>query len=57
MIRCVLLALLIVREGGGYAGFNDHFRDLRVDHHETPIAKLREVLAAHAKVFPHSGTK
>ena len=50
-------ALLIVREGWGYAGLNDRFRDLRVDHHETPIAKLREVLTAHAKVFPHPGTK
>lgn len=46
-------ALLIVREGWGYAGLNDRFRDLRVDHHKTPIAKLREVLAAHARVFPH----
>lgn len=48
-------ALLIVREGWGYAGFNDRFRDVRVDHHETPILELKKALAAHARVFPHPG--
>ena len=46
-------ALLIVREGWGYARLNDRFRDVRVDNHETPIAELKKALAAHAKVFPH----
>ena len=46
-------ALLIVREGWGYGGLNDRFRDLRVDHHETPIVELQKVLAAHSAVFPH----
>ncbi len=46
-------ALLIVREGWGYAGLNDRFRDVRVDNHETPIVELKRALEAHAKVFPH----
>lgn len=46
-------ALLVVREGWGYAGFNDRFRDLRVDDHETPIVELQRLLAMHARVFPH----
>lgn len=36
-------ALLVVREGGGYGGFNDRWCDLRVDDHATPIAELRRV--------------
>jgi len=45
-------ALLIVREGWGYAGFNDRYRDLRVDDHAKPIEELKRVLALHRKVFP-----
>jgi len=44
-------ALLIVRDGWGYAGQNDRLRDLRVDDHETPIAELRRVYEAHCRVF------
>jgi uncharacterized Ntn-hydrolase superfamily protein len=33
-------ALLIVKEKGGYAGFNDRFVDLRVDEHPDPIKEL-----------------
>jgi len=36
-------ALLVVKEGGGYAGFNDRYCDLRVDDHVTPIAELRRI--------------
>jgi uncharacterized Ntn-hydrolase superfamily protein len=36
-------AILIVREGGGYGGFNDVYCDLRVDDHEAPIAELRRI--------------
>lgn len=36
-------AILIVREGGGYGGFNDVYCDLRVDDHEDPIAELRRI--------------
>ena len=37
-------ALLVVREGGGYAGYNDRYIDLRVDDHPTPIRELRRLL-------------
>jgi uncharacterized Ntn-hydrolase superfamily protein len=37
-------AILIVRKDGGYGGFNDHYCDLRVDDHETPIAELRRLV-------------
>jgi uncharacterized Ntn-hydrolase superfamily protein len=37
-------ALLVVREGGGYGGFNDRFIDLRVDDHPQPIVELGRIL-------------
>ena len=37
-------ALLVVREGGGYAGGNDRWVDLRVDHHDDPIGELGRLL-------------
>jgi uncharacterized Ntn-hydrolase superfamily protein len=37
-------ALLVVREGGGYSGFNDRYIDLRVDDHERPIEELNRLL-------------
>jgi uncharacterized Ntn-hydrolase superfamily protein len=40
-------ALLVVREGGGYAGRNDRFVDLRVDDHPEPIEELRRLLDLH----------
>jgi uncharacterized Ntn-hydrolase superfamily protein len=36
-------AMLIVREGGGYGGYNDRYCDLRVDDHKNPIAELRRI--------------
>jgi len=36
-------AIVIVREGGGYGGFNDRYCDLRVDDHEDPIGELRRL--------------
>jgi len=36
-------AILVVKEGGGYAGFNDRYCDLRVDDHVAPIAELRRI--------------
>lgn len=45
-------ALLIVREGWGYGGLNDRFRDLRVDEHSEPIAELRRVYEKHRALFP-----
>ncbi len=40
-------ALLVVREKGGYAGFNDRYIDLRVDDHPTPIDELKRLLDLH----------
>jgi uncharacterized Ntn-hydrolase superfamily protein len=40
-------ALLVVREGGGYGGFNDRFIDLRVDDHPDPINELQRLLQLH----------
>jgi len=36
-------AILIVREKGGYGGYNDTYCDLRVDDHADPIAELRRI--------------
>jgi uncharacterized Ntn-hydrolase superfamily protein len=40
-------ALLVVRAGGGYSGFNDRFIDLRVDDHPQPIDELYRILQLH----------
>ena len=40
-------ALLVVRDKGGYAGFNDRFIDLRVDEHPRPIDELARILEMH----------
>jgi uncharacterized Ntn-hydrolase superfamily protein len=44
-------ALLIVHEGWGYGGFNDRYRDLRVDDHEKPIDELKRIYDLHRKIF------
>ncbi len=44
-------ALTVVRVGGGYAGFNDRYIDLRVDDHPTPIDELRHLLSIHNLYF------
>jgi uncharacterized Ntn-hydrolase superfamily protein len=51
-------ALLVVREKGGYAGFNDRYIDLRVDDHPRPIDRLREILHLHHLYFqrPDAGS-
>ena len=36
-------ALVVVREGGGYGGFNDRYVDLRVDDNVAPIRELRRL--------------
>src|SRR3989442_1595278 len=33
-------ALLVVRQGGGYGGFNDRWIDIRIDDHPAPIEEL-----------------
>jgi uncharacterized Ntn-hydrolase superfamily protein len=36
-------AILVVREGGGYGGYDDRYCDLRVDDHPEPIRELRRL--------------
>jgi len=36
-------AILVVRDKGGYEGFNDRYVDLRVDEHATPIEELKRI--------------
>jgi uncharacterized Ntn-hydrolase superfamily protein len=45
-------ALLVVREGWGYGGFNDRYRDLRVDDHPDPIVELKRIHDLHRRIFP-----
>lgn len=44
-------ALYIARPGGGYAGFNDRYVDLRVDDHPDPIEELARILELHKLYF------
>jgi uncharacterized Ntn-hydrolase superfamily protein len=44
-------ALLVVREKGGYGGFNDRYIDLRVDDHAQPIDELARLLALYRLYF------
>jgi uncharacterized Ntn-hydrolase superfamily protein len=40
-------ALVVVKPGGGYGGFNDRYVDLRVDDHAAPIDELARLLELH----------
>jgi uncharacterized Ntn-hydrolase superfamily protein len=44
-------ALLVVREGAGYGGYNDRWIDLRVDDHAAPIEELTRLLEMHHLYF------
>ncbi|MDF1657272.1 MAG: DUF1028 domain-containing protein [Verrucomicrobiales bacterium] len=44
-------ALLVAREGWGYGGLNDQFRDIRVDEHQRPIVELERVYWKHRALF------
>ena len=44
-------ALYIAKPGGGYAGFNDRYVDLRVDDHPEPIEELARLLELHKLYF------
>jgi uncharacterized Ntn-hydrolase superfamily protein len=48
-------ALLVVRESGGYGGFNDRMIDLRIDEHPQPITELARLLEYYELLFlkPH----
>lgn len=44
-------AVLVVREGGGYGGFNDRYMDLRVDDDPDPVVKLKDLVELHHLYF------
>jgi uncharacterized Ntn-hydrolase superfamily protein len=44
-------ALIVLKPGGGYGGFNDRYVDLRVDDHATPIDELARLLELHKLYF------
>jgi uncharacterized Ntn-hydrolase superfamily protein len=44
-------AITVVRDGGGYGGFNDRYLDLRVDDHADPVAELFHLRAMHRLYF------
>jgi len=44
-------ALVIEKPGGGYAGFNDRYVDLRVDDHPAPVQELARLLELHKLYF------
>jgi uncharacterized Ntn-hydrolase superfamily protein len=44
-------AVLVVKNGGGYGGFNDRYVDLRVDDHPDPIKELIRLHRLHQLYF------
>ena len=50
-------ALYIAREGWGYMGLNDRYRDIRVDDHKEPIRELRRIYQLHRRPFPNLQAK
>ncbi|HEY6074719.1 MAG TPA: DUF1028 domain-containing protein, partial [Anaerolineales bacterium] len=44
-------AILVVKPGAGYGGFNDRWLDYRVDDHEDPVTRLGELLEIHELYF------
>lgn len=44
-------ALVVVKEKGGYGGFNDRYIDLRVDDHARPIDELERLLGLYKLYF------
>jgi uncharacterized Ntn-hydrolase superfamily protein len=44
-------ALLVVKDKGGYGGFNDRYVDLRVDDHPEPIQELERLLKLYKLYF------
>jgi uncharacterized Ntn-hydrolase superfamily protein len=45
-------ALLVVKEGAGYGGFDDVAVDLRIDDHEDPVPELERLLGLHEALSP-----
>jgi uncharacterized Ntn-hydrolase superfamily protein len=50
-------AILVVKPGAGYGGFNDRWIDYRVDDHEDPIQELGRLLELHDLYFGESDTE
>lgn len=44
-------ALYVVKENGGYGGYNDRYIDLRVDDHENPIEEVERLLNLFYETF------
>jgi len=44
-------ALLVVRKGGGYSGYNDRYVDIRVDDHPNPIKELKRIYKIWKRTF------
>jgi uncharacterized Ntn-hydrolase superfamily protein len=44
-------AVLVVRAGGGYEGYNDRYMDLRVDDDAAPIERLKALVELHHLFF------
>jgi uncharacterized Ntn-hydrolase superfamily protein len=49
-------ALLVVKDKGGYSGFNDRYIHLHVEDHPKPIDELERVLALHRVYFASTRT-
>ena len=47
-------AILVVKESGGYGGFNDRWLDYRVDDHEDPVPRLGDLIDMHELYFGES---
>jgi uncharacterized Ntn-hydrolase superfamily protein len=47
-------AILVMKPGGGYGGFNDRWIDYRVDDDPDPVKKLGQILELHHLYFGHS---
>lgn len=47
-------ALLVVKENGGYGGFDDRYIDIRVDEHTEPVKELKRILYLHQLYFTKS---
>ncbi len=50
-------AILVVKSGAGYGGFNDRWLDYRVDDHEDPVKRLGELIELHRLYFGRSPVK
>ncbi|MEZ0581017.1 DUF1028 domain-containing protein [Nocardioides sp. MH1] len=45
-------AVLVVKDGAGYGGFDDVAVDLRIDDHEDPVTELERLLGLHEALSP-----